>query len=146
MICNTTSLKTLKKSVGAIIIIVSAVSCSSGHASTDKSGCVLPIGYERVLISSAVPYQSWQVRATGAALTWNGLVTNEAELQRFAEQLGRLPVSAGSAVFQVTESVSCEDRTRVRSALLRSGLCEQGRCWELEGVVKAPVVHSSGPQ
>ena len=141
MPCNTTIFAILKKSVVAVFIITFVASCSKNCASKDKSGCILPNGYQRVLISSAVPYQPWQVRAKGTSLTWSGIVTNEIELQRFAEELGRLPVAAGSAVFEVTESVSCKDRTRVRSALLRSGLCKQGRCWELEGVVKAPIVH-----
>ncbi len=127
----------------ALVLAFSAtVSCYSDQMPKDKYGCVFPVGYERVLISPAVPYQTWQIRATGKGLTWNGTVTNDLELQRFAAQLAKLPVSAGSAVFEVTKSVSCEDRTRVRTALLRSGLCKQGRCWELEGVVKAPIVYS----
>jgi hypothetical protein len=127
----------------ALALVFSAtVSCNNDQMPKDKYGCALPAGYERVLISPAVPYQNWQIRATGKDLTWNGTITSDLELQRFAAQLAKLPVSAGSAVFEVTKSVSCEDRTRVRTALLRSGLCKQGRCWELEGAVKAPIVYS----
>lgn len=122
------------------------ITCNEDASLRDSSGCMLPTGYERVLVSAAEPYQPWQVRATEGRLTWNGAVTNESELQHFASQLADLPLSAGSAVFQITESVSCDERTRVRSALLRSGLCRQGRCWELEGVARAPIVHSSEPQ
>jgi hypothetical protein len=124
-----------------LLVIVFATSCSNDSTQTDRAGCPLPSGYKRVLISPTTPYQNWQVRVTARGLAWNGISTDEKELELFAQQLAKLPASSGSAVFEVNKSSSCESRFRVRSALLRSGLCKQGRCWELEGVVKAPTVY-----
>jgi hypothetical protein len=140
----------IKHSVPGILIIklgsifYATASCSEYQKPTDKFGCKLPSGYERVLISPDVPYQPWQVRASSNGMSWNGISTNEKELEVFAQQLAKRPMSAGSVVFEVNESSSCEQRLRVRLSLLRSGLCDKGRCWELEGIVQSPIVYSAG--
>ena len=137
----------LNKYQHTIIYIVLAIvfthlaSCKSTQITRDRDGCNLPEGYKRILITSDEPYQFFQIRARNGIITWNKAIINSNVLRIYAIQLSRLPKDAGSAVLEVNRSVSCDDRLAVRTALTGSNLCEQGRCWELEGVVKHPVVY-----
>ena len=123
------------------IVFMHLASCNSTQITRDRDGCDLPDGYKRILITSDEPYQFYQIRAKNGIITWNEFPINSNVLRIFASQLAMLPKDAGSAVLEVNRSVSCDDRLAVRTALTGSNLCEQGRCWEFEGVVKYPVVY-----
>ena len=107
----------------------------------DSAGCPIPIGYVFKAIEASEAYQLWQVRTSANRITWNGIDVTEQELAEFAQQLSKKPPEAGSVTFQVID-ISCEQRTQVRRALSRSDLCNEGRCWEADHVVEAPIVHS----
>lgn len=108
---------------------------------TDIAGCTVPDQYVFETIKGDRDYQPWQVRTTTRGITWNGIEVTEQELTEFARQLAEKPKKAGSVTFEVM-GISCEQRTKVRKALSRSGLCDKRRCWESNEVVKVPVVYS----
>lgn len=126
---------------GGILLSMTDFSSESSETRADLSGCILPPRYMTKIVDASAPYQPWQVRVSEDRITWNGAFVTSDELTRFAQQLSKLPKEAGSAVFQVTNDVSCSRRTSVRKALALSDLCSQNRCWESNSIVKAPVVY-----
>lgn len=124
-----------------LISVLLLISCDGGHVENDRDGCVIPERYKRVLASADDQYQLWQIRTVEGGIRWNGVAVTEAELTSFAHELSNRAASTGSVVYEVNDEASCEDRLKIRSALAKSGLCEQSRCWEVEGEVKVPTVH-----
>jgi hypothetical protein len=124
----------------ATISGLSACNPEIPKSSFDNKGCLIPVGYEYVLIAQDAPFQPYQVKIEDSKISWNGAYVTDQELTKFGQELALKHLNAGDVTFQAF-GVPCQKRTQVREALARSGLCKKGRCWEAHELLIEPSVH-----